>query len=148
MLTDGAGLYLLVRTNGRKLWRLIAPPGWHHALYSASKFAVAALSQGMRDEIGGGPITVSTIYPGLIRINITANFQALRPEGGVEPDLPEGLDLTDALSPDDAAEIILTAAAAGWRTSSLTLRRPRSCTSNTASGSRPASQDRRKSFRN
>jgi NAD(P)-dependent dehydrogenase (short-subunit alcohol dehydrogenase family) len=89
------------------------PPGWHHALYSATKFAVAALTQGMRDEIGDAPIKVSAIYPGLVQTNITANFAALRPKGGVAPQIPEGLDTAAGISPDEAAEIILTAAAHG-----------------------------------
>jgi NAD(P)-dependent dehydrogenase (short-subunit alcohol dehydrogenase family) len=92
---------------------LVTPAGWHHSLYSATKFGVTALAQGMRDEIGDAPIRVSTIYPGLVQTNISSTFATLRPSGGVAPALPEGLDLTAGISPHDAAEIILTAAAAG-----------------------------------
>ncbi|WP_051768256.1 SDR family oxidoreductase [Sphingobium sp. DC-2] len=111
MLAHGKPAHILCTAS---LAALVASPGWHIALYAAAKFGVAALSQGMRDEIGDRPIRVSTIYPGLTRTNIGANFLALRPAGGVTPDIPEGLAESEkTISPDQSAQIILAAAAAG-----------------------------------
>ncbi len=110
MLEHGKPAHILCTSS---LAGLLTPPGWHHALYSASKFGVAALAQGMRDEIGDRPIKVSSIYPGMVRTNISSTFKSLRPTGGAAPQLPEGLDMANALPPETAAEIILAAAAAG-----------------------------------
>lgn len=110
MLAHGKPAHILCTSS---LAGLITPPGWHQALYSASKFAVAALAQGMRDEIGDAPIRVATIYPGLVQTNISRTFATLRPAGGSAPALPEELDTHGGLSAAAAAEIILTAAAAG-----------------------------------
>ncbi|WP_051768252.1 SDR family oxidoreductase [Sphingobium sp. DC-2] len=110
MLAHGQPGHILCTSS---LAGLLTPPGWHHGIYSASKFGVAALAQGMRDEIGDRPIKVSSIYPGMVRTNISNTFRSLRPTGGVAPQLPEGLDMNVAIPPEQAAEIILAAAEAG-----------------------------------
>ncbi|WP_278876930.1 SDR family NAD(P)-dependent oxidoreductase [Paracoccus yeei] len=61
---------------------VLTPPGWHLGVYSASKFAVCALAQGLRDDLGEGPVTVSVAYPGVVDTNISANALSLRPTSG------------------------------------------------------------------
>lgn len=43
--------------------------------YAASKAGIAALTEGIRAELDGTPIKVSTIYPGYIRTEINARVQ-------------------------------------------------------------------------
>lgn len=74
---------------------VLTPPGWNLGVYSASKFAVCALAQGLRDDIGGDlPITVTVAYPGVVATNITANAHTLRPGGGAEA-APAAADMPD-----------------------------------------------------
>ncbi|MFC3657665.1 SDR family oxidoreductase [Xanthomonas hyacinthi] len=94
---------------------LIAAPGWHIGFYAATKSAVSMMAQSMRDDIGDAPIGVSVVYPGLIDTNIGSNAARLRPDGGVKSQGVSGLDTTQGLSPDRAAEIILAGAQAGVR---------------------------------
>ncbi|EZP71997.1 Short-chain dehydrogenase/reductase [Sphingomonas paucimobilis] len=88
---------------------LHAMPGWHVAAYAASKSAVSMMAQGVRDEIGGAPVSVSVVYPGLIATDIGANFKRLREQRSGADDVatPEGLDVSAGMPPAEAARIIL-----------------------------------------
>lgn len=104
-----------VRAHGRparilctaSIAALSASPGWHIGLYAASKASVAALAQSMRDDIGNEPISVSVAYPGLVQTQIAANAEALRPPGGARSDDVAGLDTTQGITADQAAEICI-----------------------------------------
>lgn len=57
----------------------------NNATYAASKAAVAALAEGVRAEMIGTPIRVSTIYPGYIRSELTEGIPASPLMSGVRP---------------------------------------------------------------
>ena len=58
-------------TNMSSLSALVAFAG--QTLYGAAKGAVKQYSEGLHQELAGGPITVSTIYPGNIATEISKN---------------------------------------------------------------------------
>lgn len=45
-------------------------PGWHHGLYSATKYAVVALSEALREELAPFGIGVSVLCPAGVNTNI------------------------------------------------------------------------------
>jgi NAD(P)-dependent dehydrogenase (short-subunit alcohol dehydrogenase family) len=90
------------------------PPGWNLGVYSGSKFAVAALAQGLRDDVGTLPITVSVAYPGMVATNITANATALRPAAVPVGELPDEFK-KKGMDPVDAARIIIAGVDRGMR---------------------------------
>lgn len=55
--------------------------------YNATKFAVVALSETLRDEVAGDGIGVSVLCPGLVTTNLVATTMARRPAGGAEMEL-------------------------------------------------------------
>jgi NAD(P)-dependent dehydrogenase (short-subunit alcohol dehydrogenase family) len=59
--------------------RIAAP---HLVPYSASKFALAGLSEGLRSELARDGIVVTTVYPGLMRTGspVNAMFKGKRPQ--------------------------------------------------------------------
>jgi NADP-dependent 3-hydroxy acid dehydrogenase YdfG len=71
-------------------------PGF--ALYSATKFAVKAFSEGLRNEVQEHNIRVTTVHPGMVSTNFFDSFS----RGGVRPPTDKG----DLLSPEDVAESI------------------------------------------
>lgn len=96
---------------------LHADKGVHAGLYAASKSAVAAVAEGIREECGDAPILVCTVFPGPVDTNIGANAAGLRPPGGgVAPSIPEPLmEMTRqmGLSAATAADIIVQGLQAG-----------------------------------
>ena len=71
------------------------------ALYSATKFAVRAFSEGLRNEVQEHNIRVTTVHPGMVATNFFDSFS----RGGIS--LPTGKG--DLLKPEDVAESILFA---------------------------------------
>ena len=71
-------------------------PGF--ALYSATKFAVKAFSEGLRNEVQGHNIRVTTVHPGMVSTNFFNSFS----RGGIQPPTDKG----DLLKPEDIAENI------------------------------------------
>jgi NADP-dependent 3-hydroxy acid dehydrogenase YdfG len=71
-------------------------PGF--ALYSATKFAVKAFSEGLRNEVQGHNIRVTTVHPGMVSTNFFDSFS----RGGIQPPTDKG----DLLRPEDIAESI------------------------------------------
>jgi NADP-dependent 3-hydroxy acid dehydrogenase YdfG len=68
------------------------------ALYSATKFAVRAFSEGLRNEVQAHDIRVATVNPGMVATHFFDAFSA----GGVLPPADKG----DLLKPEDIAEAI------------------------------------------
>lgn len=71
-------------------------PGF--ALYSATKFAVKAFSEGLRNEVQAHNIRVTTVHPGMVSTNFFDSFS----RGGVRPPTDKG----DLLRPEDVADSI------------------------------------------
>lgn len=76
MRRDGGGRIVNISSIGGK----IAVP--HLVPYSASKFALAGLSEGLRAELAGDDIVVTTVFPGLMRTGspVNAMFKGKRPQ--------------------------------------------------------------------
>jgi NAD(P)-dependent dehydrogenase (short-subunit alcohol dehydrogenase family) len=76
MRREGEGRIVNISSIGGK----IAAP--HLVPYSASKFALAGLSEGLRYELAGDNIVVTTVYPGLMRTGspVNAMFKGKRPQ--------------------------------------------------------------------
>ena len=71
-------------------------PGF--ALYSATKFAVKAFSEGLRNEVQDHNIRVTTVHPGMVSTNFFNSFS----RGGIQPPTDKG----DLLKPEDVAKSI------------------------------------------
>ena len=76
MRREGEGRIVNISSIGGR----IAIP--HLVPYSASKFALAGLSEGLRMELAGDNIVVTTVYPGLMRTGspVNAMFKGKRPQ--------------------------------------------------------------------
>ena len=76
MRREGEGRIVNISSIGGK----IAIP--HLVPYSASKFALAGLSEGLRAELAHDNIIVTTVYPGLMRTGspVNAMFKGKRPQ--------------------------------------------------------------------
>lgn len=75
-------------------------PGF--AMYSATKFAVRAMSEAMRNEVQDRDVRVLTVYPGMTRTNFFEGFLA-----GGKPPVPT--DKGDILTPDSVARAMIEA---------------------------------------
>jgi NADP-dependent 3-hydroxy acid dehydrogenase YdfG len=75
-------------------------PGF--AMYSATKFAVKAMSEAMRNEIQDRDVRVLTVYPGMTRTNFFTGFA----EGG-KPPAPA--DKGDIMTPEAVARAVIGA---------------------------------------
>ena len=71
-------------------------PGF--AFYSATKFAVRAFSEGLRNEVQEHNIRVTTVHPGMVETNFFDSFA----RGGIK--LPSGTG--DLLKPEDISDSI------------------------------------------
>ena len=76
MRRQGGGRIVNISSIGGR----IAVP--HMVPYSASKFALAGLSEGLRTELARDSITVTSVYPGLMRTGspLNAMFKGQRPQ--------------------------------------------------------------------
>ncbi len=76
MQAQGHGRIVTITSLGGKL-------GVPHMLpYSTAKFAAVGFSEGLRAELGRGPVTVTTVVPGLMRTgsHVNAEFAGRRDE--------------------------------------------------------------------
>jgi short-subunit dehydrogenase len=92
--------------NISSLFGLIAPR--EQTFYAASKFAIRGFTQGLREELLGTNVTVSCVFPGGIRTNLTENCRvtnAIRPEDWEQ----RKKNFVSALSnsPEKAAQVIV-----------------------------------------
>ena len=72
------------------------------AVYCASKFAVRALTEGLRRDLHGKPVRVSSVDPGLVE----TEFSLVRFHGDAER-ARKPYERTRPLTPDDVAECVL-----------------------------------------
>ena len=74
MRAQGHGRIVTITSIGGKL----SVP--HLLPYSTAKFAAVGFSEGLRAELGGGPVTVTTVVPGLMRTgsHVRAEFAGLQ----------------------------------------------------------------------
>jgi short-subunit dehydrogenase len=77
-------------------------------IYSASKFALRALSDALRVEVGGSGVRVSTIYPGLTQTSFTENMLQEVPVPAIPP-------VVRWATSETVARRILQAIRWGWR---------------------------------
>jgi short-subunit dehydrogenase len=74
MRAQGHGRIVTITSIGGK----VSVP--HLLPYSTAKFAAVGFSEGLRAELGGGPVTVTTVVPGLMRTgsHVRAEFAGRR----------------------------------------------------------------------
>jgi NADP-dependent 3-hydroxy acid dehydrogenase YdfG len=96
---------------------LTARAGW--ASYAASKFALRAFADALRDEESGNGVRVTTLYPGRVDTAMQREVVAYeggdyRPESYLRPESVAGAVLLAVTAPDDAAltELVLRPAGA------------------------------------
>jgi len=82
----------------------------HLVPYSASKFALAGLSEGLRAELARHNIVVTSVYPGLMRTGspVNAMFKGQRPQEYAWFAISDSLPLA-SISPERAARQIIRA---------------------------------------
>ncbi len=104
MRRAGAGRIVNVSSIGGK----IAVP--HLVPYSASKFALAGLSEGLHAELAKYNIAVTTVFPGLMRTGsaVNAMFKGQRPQEYAWFAISDSLPLA-SISPERAARQIIRA---------------------------------------
>ena len=102
MRIEGAGRIVNISSIGGK----IAVP--HLLPYSASKFALAGLSEGLRAELAADNIVVTTVYPGLMRTGspVNALFKGKRPQEYAWFAISDSLPLTSINATRAARQII------------------------------------------
>jgi NAD(P)-dependent dehydrogenase (short-subunit alcohol dehydrogenase family) len=104
MRRSGAGRIVNISSIGGK----ISVP--HLVPYSASKFALAGLSEGLRAELARHNIVVTTVFPGLMRTGspINAMFKGQRPQEYAWFAISDSLPLA-SIAPERAARQIIRA---------------------------------------
>ena len=104
MRRTGAGRIVNISSIGGK----ISVP--HMVPYSASKFALAGLSEGLRTELARHNIVVTTVFPGLMRTGspVNAMFKGQRPQEYAWFAISDSLPLA-SISPERAAQQIIRA---------------------------------------
>jgi NAD(P)-dependent dehydrogenase (short-subunit alcohol dehydrogenase family) len=90
--------------NSASLAGMFVLPGF--GIYSASKFAVVAISETLRIELASDGIGVSVLCPGPVRSRID---ETTRTRGLVVRNLVDGPPLLALCEPEDAAQQVLTA---------------------------------------
>jgi NADP-dependent 3-hydroxy acid dehydrogenase YdfG len=90
--------------NISSLFGLLAVPG--QAAYNAAKFGVRGFTEALRQEmmVAKAPIQVHCVHPGGVKTNIARSARA---EGVTPEELGRRFDKIAALTPDQAAAIIL-----------------------------------------
>jgi len=101
---EGAGRIVNISSIGGR----ISIP--HLVPYSASKFALAGLSEGLRAELARHNIVVTSVYPGLMRTGspVNAMFKGQRPQEYAWFAISDSLPLA-SISPERAARQIIRA---------------------------------------
>lgn len=84
--------------NVSSMGGFIPVPG--QTVYGASKAAVKLLSEGLRAELRGTPVTVSVVFPGAVGTNITQN-------SGVNIPIPDDAAAAKTTSSTEAARTII-----------------------------------------
>jgi short-subunit dehydrogenase len=104
MQRQGAGRIVNISSIGGK----ISVP--HLVPYSASKFALAGLSEGLRIELARHNIVVTTVFPGLMRTGspVNAIFKGHRPQEYAWFAISDSLPLS-SITPERAARQIIRA---------------------------------------
>lgn len=104
MRRTGAGRIVNISSIGGK----ISVP--HLVPYSASKFALAGLSEGLRAELARHNIIVTSVFPGLMRTGspVNAMFKGQRPQEYAWFAISDSLPLA-SISPERAARQIIRA---------------------------------------
>jgi NAD(P)-dependent dehydrogenase (short-subunit alcohol dehydrogenase family) len=104
MREQGAGRIVNISSIGGR----ISVP--HMVPYSASKFALAGLSEGLRAELIRHNIVVTTVYPGLMRTGspVNAMFKGRRPQEYAWFAISDSLPLA-SIAPERAARQIIRA---------------------------------------
>ena len=104
MRRQGAGRIVNVSSIGGR----VSVP--HLVPYSASKFALAGLSEGLRAELARHNIVVTSVYPGLMRTGspVNAMFKGQRPQEYAWFAISDSLPLA-SISPERAARQIIRA---------------------------------------
>jgi NAD(P)-dependent dehydrogenase (short-subunit alcohol dehydrogenase family) len=104
MRRSGAGRIVNISSIGGK----ISVP--HLVPYSASKFALAGLSEGLRVELARHNIVVTTVFPGLMRTGspVNAMFKGRRPQEYAWFAISDSLPLA-SIAPERAARQIIRA---------------------------------------
>jgi NAD(P)-dependent dehydrogenase (short-subunit alcohol dehydrogenase family) len=77
--------------------------------YNATKFAVVAISETLRDELAPEGIGVSVLCPGVVGTNIMANTVRDRPAGGPDmqmPAIPASEIFGNIMTPEEAGKIV------------------------------------------
>jgi NAD(P)-dependent dehydrogenase (short-subunit alcohol dehydrogenase family) len=77
--------------------------------YNATKFAVVAISETLREEVAGERIGVSVLCPGVVGTNIVRNTLRDRPSGGADMQLPNidgSTSLGRVLDPSDVGRLV------------------------------------------
>ena len=99
--------------NTASIGGLQVRPGWNGGPYSATKYAVVALSESLRNELEGTNVGVSVLCPGPVRTNL-AQGNAARPQRFGAPSaqaMPGMLEavLAGGVDPDAVGELVLRA---------------------------------------
>lgn len=104
MQREGAGRLVNISSIGGR----IGIP--HMVPYSASKFALAGLSEGLRTELARHNIVVTTVFPGLMRTGspVNAMFKGQRPQEYAWFAISDSLPLS-SIAPERAARQIINA---------------------------------------
>ena len=107
MRAQGHGRIVTITSIGGKL----SVP--HLLPYSTAKFAAAGFSEGLRAELGGGPVTVTTVVPGLMRTgsHVRAEFAGRKDQEFTWFSLGASLPLV-SMDAERAARQIVAAVAA------------------------------------
>lgn len=95
--------------NVSSMGSILPVPG--QTLYGASKAAVNLLTEGLYAELQGGPVRVTTVFPGAIATQISGNSGVDRTAGQEAPDLnnPERGSTPSMTSPEEAGRLIVDA---------------------------------------
>jgi NAD(P)-dependent dehydrogenase (short-subunit alcohol dehydrogenase family) len=91
--------------NTASMAGMFAPPTL--GAYNATKFAVVAISETLREELAGDGIGVSVLCPGVVSTNIVATMLRDRPAGGADMQMPN-IDgsLTRVMAPEDVGRLV------------------------------------------
>ena len=99
--------------NVSSIFAMVSMPT--QSMYNASKAAVRAFSDALREELRGTPVTVLCVHPGGIRTNIanTARITDSSMVADSDQKLREGFSKMARTSPEQAATVIVNAIASG-----------------------------------